>query len=166
MSEKIMRVSIWVAVACSTTHRVLLARRAPSTRNAGQWNFFGGGLDPGERPFKTALRELKEEAGIVAAKQDLIELGDAATQTKRNILFGLKVDEEFVPSLNAESTHWEWVATAGLERRHDLHLPTSLLLGCLSSWMAQFPPKIVDAGAEDRDESRPAGLLEWLAQGG
>jgi 8-oxo-dGTP pyrophosphatase MutT (NUDIX family) len=117
----------------------LLARRAPTTRNAGQWNFFGGGLNPGERPVRTALRELKEEAGVIASKEDLVELGDAATFSKRNILFGLKVDEEFAPILNGESTHWEWVNVPGLEMRADLHLPTSLLLGSLSAWLAHFP---------------------------
>ena len=134
-----LRTSIWVAVVSASTRRVLLARRAPTTRNAGQWNFFGGGLNPGERPIRTALRELKEEAGVIASKEDLVELGDAATFSKRNILFGLKVDEEFAPILNGESTHWEWVGVPGLETRADLHLPTSLLLGSLSAWLAHFP---------------------------
>ena len=159
-----VRVSIWVAVVCSSTRRVLLARRAPTTRNAGQWNFFGGGLDPGERPVKTALRELKEEAGIVAAKDDLIELGDASTYSKRNILFGMKVDDEFAPILNGESTHWEWVGIHGLENRADLHLPTSLLLGCLTAWLFRFPAVntavFTDRTVDDFPGSRPAPILD------
>ncbi len=133
-----MRISIWVAVVCPSSQRVLLARRAPTTRNAGQWNFFGGGLDQGERPIKTAVRELKEEAGIVVSRRELVELGEAATTTKRNMLYGLLVDEEFAPALNGESTHWEWVDTHELENRQDLHLPTSLLMGLVTGWMSQF----------------------------
>ncbi len=147
-----LRTSIWVAVVSSSTRRVLLARRAPTTRNAGQWNFFGGGLNPGERPFRTALRELQEEAGIVATKDDLIELGNAATYSKKNILYGLRVDDEFAPVLNGESTHWEWVAVSGLERRGDLHLPTSLLLGSLSAWLVRFPKFTESLQIEDEVE--------------
>ena len=134
-----MRISVWVAVVCSSTHRVLLARRAPTTRNAGQWNFFGGGVDPGERPLKTAIREVKEEAGIIATRQELVALGEAMTPAKRNILFGLLQDDEFAPVLNGESTHWEWSPVDSLHGRKDLHLPTSLFLGHLSGWVAQFP---------------------------
>jgi len=163
-----MRISIWVAVVSSSSHRVLLARRAPTTRNAGQWNFFGGGMDPGERPMKTAIRELKEEAGIAATRRDLVELGETTTSAKRNILFGMMVDDEFVPSLNGESTHWEWVAVMGLEQRHDLHMPTSLLLGCLSGWLAQFPrltSVVVESEDEDStSEDRLPRLLEWSPQ--
>lgn len=134
-----LRVSVWVAVVCSSTHRVLLARRAPTTRNSGRWNFFGGGLDPGERPHKTALRELKEEAGIDATHQELIVLGEALTPNKRNVLFALLQDDEFAPILNGESTHWEWVHMTELSHRTDLHQPTELLTDCLLDWRARLP---------------------------
>ena len=61
------------------------------------------------------------------------------TPAKRNILFGLLQDDEFAPVLNGESTHWEWCAVHDLHGRKDLHQPTSLLLGGLSQWVAQFP---------------------------
>jgi 8-oxo-dGTP diphosphatase len=161
-----MRTSIWVAVVCPSTQRVLLARRAQTTRNAGQWNFFGGGLDDGERPTKAAIRELKEEAGIDAVKADLIALGEAATATKLNILFGLVVEEEFAPVLNGESTHWEWVKVAVLGTRRDLHLSTAMLTGCLSGWMAVFPrPRfVVDFGDEcdEFDVGEPDDLTAGL----
>lgn len=44
---------------------VLLTRRSARLRNhAGQWAFPGGGIDEGERPEQTALRELEEEVGL------------------------------------------------------------------------------------------------------
>ena len=149
-----LRVSVWVAVVCSSTHRVLLARRAPTTRNSGQWNFFGGGLDPGERPRKTALRELKEEAGIDATHQELIVLGEALTPNKRNILFALLQDDEFAPILNGESTHWEWVPLTKLSHRTDLHAPTEMLTECLLDWRARLPPvqHTISSAEIDKDD--------------
>jgi 8-oxo-dGTP pyrophosphatase MutT (NUDIX family) len=64
LSEKAGRSSAWVLIACPDTSEVLLAKRAKSTNNPGQWNLFGGGLEYGERAVETALRELGEEAGI------------------------------------------------------------------------------------------------------
>lgn len=44
---------------------VLLTRRSGKLRNhAGQWAFPGGGIDEGESPEQTALRELEEEVGL------------------------------------------------------------------------------------------------------
>ena len=147
-----MRVSVWVAVVCSATRRVLLAKRAPTTRNAGQWNFFGGGVDPGERPLKTAVRELKEEGGIVVNREELMVLGEAATPAKHNILFALLLDDEFAPILNGESTHWEWVGITDLRHRTDLHASTALLLDCLFRWASQLPRRQMSEFAIDTDD--------------
>jgi 16S rRNA (cytosine1402-N4)-methyltransferase len=45
---------------------VLLARRAPGRRHAGQWEFPGGRVEPGESPQEALKRELREELGIEA----------------------------------------------------------------------------------------------------
>ncbi len=39
------------------------------TKNIGKgcWNGYGGGIEPGETPEKAALRELKEEVGVIAS---------------------------------------------------------------------------------------------------
>lgn len=45
---------------------VLLARRGPGRRHAGQWEFPGGRVEPGETPQEALKRELREELGVEA----------------------------------------------------------------------------------------------------
>ncbi|TBR21204.1 16S rRNA (cytosine(1402)-N(4))-methyltransferase, partial [bacterium] len=45
---------------------VLLARRGPGKRHAGQWEFPGGRVEPGETPAEALRRELREELGLEA----------------------------------------------------------------------------------------------------
>lgn len=56
------------------THRneVLLLRGAPDKKLfANQYNGLGGHIEPGETPYRAAVRELQEEAGITPAQLDL-----------------------------------------------------------------------------------------------
>jgi 8-oxo-dGTP diphosphatase len=133
------RISVWVAVLCPATRRVLLARRAPSARNGGQWNVFGGGCDPGERPRDAALRELTEEGGIHASSGDLVQLGEARTHAKRHILYGLTVETEFTPLLNDENVESCWVAVTDINRVAPLHRSTLLLMPYMRRWTATQP---------------------------
>ncbi len=51
----------------------LLTRRTPKLRaHGGQWALPGGRVDPGETIEQTALRELHEELGILASKDDVL----------------------------------------------------------------------------------------------
>jgi 8-oxo-dGTP diphosphatase len=49
---------------CVREGRVLLARMAEGTRDAGAWTLPGGGLEWGEDPSAGVLRELGEETGL------------------------------------------------------------------------------------------------------
>ncbi|MCC6621340.1 MAG: (deoxy)nucleoside triphosphate pyrophosphohydrolase [Deltaproteobacteria bacterium] len=43
---------------------ILLARRRPERRHAGQWELPGGKIEPGEAPEVCLARELREELGL------------------------------------------------------------------------------------------------------
>lgn len=67
---------------------VLLTRRSGGLRNhAGQWAFPGGGIDEGESPEQTALRELEEEVGLrLPADRVLGFLDDFVTRSGFHIV--------------------------------------------------------------------------------
>lgn len=48
--------------------RVLLLRRAKSTRSPGSWEIVHGRVEPGETPPEAARRELMEETGLAPLK--------------------------------------------------------------------------------------------------
>ena len=48
--------------------RVLLLRRSGHVRCPGTWEMVHGSIEPGERPADAALRELREETGLVAER--------------------------------------------------------------------------------------------------
>lgn len=67
-----------VAVLIEREGRVLLGQRGEGTREPGKWSFPAGFVDRGEVVEAAAIREVREEVGLV------IELGD---------LFGLYSEE-------------------------------------------------------------------------
>lgn len=62
-------VSVLVVVHTATFDILLLERVAPP----GFWQSVTGSLEPGETPAETALRELREETGIRARPEHLVD---------------------------------------------------------------------------------------------
>lgn len=64
-----------------TPTKVLLGKRAPSTNNPNQWNFFGGGIDAGESEIQALVREIQEEIGVDTSSlsfKKITQIGDAS----------------------------------------------------------------------------------------
>lgn len=77
--EKTSKKTAWVILYNSD--KLILGKRAPSTRNPNLWNFFGGGIDEGESAEEAAVRELEEEIKFKASASDLkkvAQIGDAS----------------------------------------------------------------------------------------
>ena len=55
---------------CLSGDRLLLIRHHAGKPNAGKWNGPGGKIDPGESPRQAAVRELREETGLVVTPAD------------------------------------------------------------------------------------------------
>jgi 8-oxo-dGTP diphosphatase len=61
-----MKIVLVVAAALvDSDGRVLIAQRPEGKQLAGQWEFPGGKVEPGETPEAALIRELEEELGIV-----------------------------------------------------------------------------------------------------
>lgn len=58
--------------------RVLAAKRAQGTREAGLWELPGGKLEPGEDDATALVRELQEELGVTVAAEGLVGVNQHA----------------------------------------------------------------------------------------
>jgi 8-oxo-dGTP pyrophosphatase MutT (NUDIX family) len=59
------------ALCLDPGQRILLCRIAPHIKDGGWWTLPGGGIDFGEHPEATAIRELEEEAGLTGVVERL-----------------------------------------------------------------------------------------------
>ncbi len=61
--RRVQRVAAY-NVCVDAQHRLLVCRLSSITEAAGSWTLPGGGVEFGEHPEQTALRELREETGL------------------------------------------------------------------------------------------------------
>lgn len=57
-------------LSVTTDGRVLITKRHPDKAWGGCWEYTGGSVVKGETPVEGALRELREETGIIVSAQD------------------------------------------------------------------------------------------------
>lgn len=62
-----VRPQVVVGVALLSDGRVLAARRPPGPNSPGGWEFPGGKVEPGESDEQAAVREVREELGLLVA---------------------------------------------------------------------------------------------------
>ncbi len=68
---------------------ILIGQHRPDEPMALQWEFPGGGIEPGESPQQALARELQEELGITAT------IGPPVTRIRHNYRNGGAVDLQF-----------------------------------------------------------------------
>lgn len=65
-----------VAAIVIKSDKVLIARRGPKEKLAGNWEFPGGKVESGETPQQSLERELREEFGVTAVAGRIITESD------------------------------------------------------------------------------------------
>lgn len=71
---------LWVSAVAmvNDSGQVLMQQRPSAASHGGLWEFPGGKLEQGETPEAAAVRELREELGVVIAASDLHPAGFAS----------------------------------------------------------------------------------------
>jgi dATP pyrophosphohydrolase len=95
-------------------HELLIIRRGPGRYMGDTWQLVSGGLEPGEEAWRAAVRELREETGLVP-----LEFYRLSTMTNfyradndsinTAPMFCALVDRGAVVVMNDESTAFEWI---------------------------------------------------------
>ncbi|GAB3131854.1 NUDIX domain-containing protein [Tsukamurella serpentis] len=129
--EKIGTDLLWLpgvaAVVTDDAGRVLLGRRA----DTGEWASIAGILEPGEQPAEAIVREIAEEAGVLAEVTDLVAVqtddpvqypnGDAAQYL--TLLFRCRYLSGEAHVADDESLEIAWFAPEALppmsQRQHE-----------------------------------------------
>ena len=106
-------------------------------RDNGKWTGPGGGLDPNETPIMGAIRELKEEAGIVAESLEPVYDEIVTGRSGRSVhvycyrYYAHNMQTSTVNDPDKEVENWQWInITNGLppEILNNLQSPKNLLL--------------------------------------
>ncbi|MEA3189517.1 MAG: dihydroneopterin triphosphate diphosphatase [Thermoplasmata archaeon] len=100
----------------------LMLKRAPNIRLGGTWQMVSGCIEPGEKAYAAALRELKEETGLhplhfyQASYVNRFYLA-ATDQIMLTPVFAAEVHPEAEVLLSDEHTDFEWVGHDEAARR-------------------------------------------------
>lgn len=101
--------------------RILLVRRAGAYLN-GAWSYIAGHVEAGETGWQAALRELREETGLIPG--ELYAMGFCeqvyfAPDDRIEIIpaFVARIAEDARVRLNAEHSAYRWLAPATAARR-------------------------------------------------
>lgn len=125
MTMSVVKKSVWIVPYLEESGMILVAKRSSKTNNGGLWNFFGGGVDTGEKAINAAVREFREEAGIKIKARDLVYIGSTRLTTLRTrykmVYYRLDVASHLQPKLNNENSDAKWVSLNRLDKMQKIH---------------------------------------------
>lgn len=115
-------VSILVVRPGRDGHDLLMARRAEGRYMGGTWQLVSGGLEPGETAWQAALRELREETGLVPREFYRLSTLTSFYRPDNDSLnvapmFCALVGDDAIVRLDAEHTDVAWVPLDEAARR-------------------------------------------------
>ncbi|HWS31868.1 MAG TPA: NUDIX domain-containing protein [Actinoplanes sp.] len=118
---KIRRRAAAYGVCRSTDGSVLLTRGSEASAFPGVWSLPGGGIDQGEHPDDTVVREFREETGldvritgVRAVLADLARLPDESVEHTDRIIYDVEVTNGTIrPEVDGTSDLVEWADPAG-----------------------------------------------------
>jgi len=116
-----MRHSVW-CVLKNVEGKYLLLKRANTANNGGQWNFPGGGIEPGEDILAAGAREFHEECGVAIHEWKKIKTIVSNTRVMHFIMPAAHHEPNVV--INHESSKFGWLTLEQISSKA-LHKPTS-----------------------------------------
>ncbi len=147
------RISCGIVVV-NPTHELLLCHAT----GTAHWDIPKGGMDAGETPLQTALRETREESGLIFGRNEVEELGPFRYRRSKSLHLFAVLTERFDAARCRCSSHYVdgwgrrrpemdgfgWFAFAHLREHCARHmgdlLSESISLPGLVRQLAQRPP--------------------------
>ncbi|MBX4196489.1 NUDIX domain-containing protein [Candidatus Pacearchaeota archaeon] len=115
--EKINKIEVLVEGICFHEDKVFLLKRAPTRKLFPNiWECGGGSVEVGESFEEAAVRQLKEEAGIIVEPITVVKTFEISTpQSEQRTIPGVFFACKFVkyvsgksPRISNEHTEWRW----------------------------------------------------------
>lgn len=113
---------------CSTTGRILLCQRGWEITEGGTWANLGGGMNLGESPSTTAIREFYEEGGVYVPIKLIPSYIDEHDDGFKYYNFIGVVENEFEPlvgkltvDLDIEVIDYKWLTYDEFCKTKNLH---------------------------------------------